>query len=87
MEDKIKKPAIEHYKGKPYTYPGRKWWEGEPEREDYIRFNWSTGYLEMRMYDYERLKPSQKNMLYDLVLGTGSKGKKSRSKKSPSVRV
>lgn len=87
MADEIQVPAIEYYKGEPYKVPG-KWWLGErTERDDYIRFRWSTGYLEMRMYDFEKLKKSQQDKLYNLTLGVGPKSKKSKSKKSPSVRV
>lgn len=32
-------------------------------RDDYIRIEWSTGYVYMRMYNFNKLKKKQKELL------------------------
>ena len=87
MADEINQPGVVHYKGEEYETTRNRVTGFMNHRDDYIRFNWSTGYLQMRMYDFEKLKKSQKDMLYNLALGIESKPKKSKKKKSPNLGV
>lgn len=50
--------TIKEYKGDIY-YAGRY----KTPREDYIRFEWSTGYLDMKKYHWEKLSKKKKALI------------------------
>lgn len=51
---------VEEYQGISYPTP-----KNPMGRNDYIRFEWNTGYLEMKKYYWEKLSQSKKKKIYN----------------------